>query len=44
MIITAAFDDDSGSKKNRKKSYPRRYKKDDSWLDYTWFHDHGQNV
>jgi hypothetical protein len=42
-MIAAAFGDDSGSKKSRKKSY-RRYKKNDSWLDAAWFHDHDQRL
>ena len=41
MIIAAC--DDSSSKKSRKKSY-RRYKKNDSWPDAAWFHDHGQTA
>ena len=43
-MIAAAFGDDTDSKKNGKKSYRHKYKKDDSWLDYAWFHDHGHNV
>ena len=34
----------SNSRKRSKKSYSRRSKRDDSWLDYAWFHDHNQNI
>ena len=37
-------DNNSNSRKRSKKSYRRRSKRDDSWLDYAWFHDHNQNI
>lgn len=32
-----------GKSKNKKKQRKRR-KKDNSWLDYAWFHDHNQKL
>lgn len=44
MILCALFDDhDNKPRKKTRKSY-RKYKKDDSWLDNAWFHDHGQSI
>ena len=43
----AAFGDNSnGNKKYRKqrKTYRRRVRKNDQWMDYAWFHDHGQRI
>lgn len=31
-------------KYNSRKNYSRRYKKDSSWLDAAWFHDHNQSL
>ena len=42
MIIVALFDDHDKKPKHKKKS--RRNKKDKSWLDNAWFHDHGQHI
>jgi hypothetical protein len=33
-----------GSKKKDKKKGRRKKRNDDSWLDYAWFHDHGQQI
>ena len=43
MILCALFDDHDKKPSRKKKSY-RRYKKDNSWLDNAWFHDHGQHI
>lgn len=43
MIIVALFDDHDKKPRHKKKSY-RKCKKDKSWLDNAWFHDHGQHV
>lgn len=43
MILCALFDDHDKKPNRRKKSY-RRYKKDSSWLDNAWFHDHSQSL
>lgn len=43
MILCAIFDDHDKKPCHKKKSY-RRYKKDNSWLDNAWFHDHGQHI
>ena len=44
MILCAIFDDhDKKPCRKKKKSY-RRYKKDNSWLDNAWFHDHSQHI
>ena len=43
LMTMAALGGDSKSKKN-KKSYRRKAKKDNSWLDAAWFHDHNQNL
>lgn len=43
MILCAIFDDHDKKPCRKKKSY-RRYKKDNSWLDNAWFHDHGQHI
>ena len=34
---------DKKKKKSHKSCY-RRAKRDESWLDYAWFHDHGQSI
>ena len=44
MIIIAALFDDHDKKPRHKKKSHRKYKKDKSWLDNAWFHDHGQHV
>ncbi len=44
LMTMAALDGGSKSKKNNKKSYRRKAKKDNSWLDAAWFHDHNQNL
>lgn len=44
MIIIAALFDDHDKKPRSKKKSHRKYKKDKSWLDNAWFHDHGQHV
>lgn len=48
LIAIAALDGDSKSdkknNKSNKKSRRRKSKKDDSWLDAAWFHDHNQNL
>lgn len=44
LMTMAALDGGSKSKKNNKKSYRRKTKKDNSWLDAAWFHDHNQNL
>ena len=31
-------------RKKSRKSYRRRTKRDNSWLDYAWFHDHNQRI
>ena len=43
MILCAIFDDHDKKPCHKKKSY-HRYKKDNSWLDNAWFHDHGQHI
>jgi len=43
LMTMAALDGGSKSKKN-KKSCRRKAKKDNSWLDAAWFHDHNQNL
>lgn len=44
-LFAAAFDDSGGKKyKKSRKTYYRRTKRDNSWLDAAWFHDHGQRV
>lgn len=42
-LMTMAALDGSKSKKD-KKSYKRKAKKDNSWLDAAWFHDHNQKL
>lgn len=32
------------SGKSEKKKQRRQRRKDDSWLDAAWFHDHGQKI
>ena len=47
LLAMAAFGGDSNGNKNRKKSkrsYSRRTRRDDSWLDAAWFHDHGYSI
>ena len=46
LMTMAALDNSSKSKKKgkNKKSYNRRTKKDGSWLDAAWFHDHGHSI
>lgn len=43
MILCALFDDHDKKPSKPRKSY-RKYKKDNSWLDNAWFHDHGQHI
>ena len=43
MILCALFDDHDKKPSKSRKSY-RKYKKDNSWLDNAWFHDHGQHI
>jgi hypothetical protein len=49
--ILAMFADFKMTKGNNKKSYKREYRrrrtsyrKDNSWQDAAWFHDHGQRI
>lgn len=49
--ILAMFADFKMTKGNSKKSYKREYRrrrtsyrKDNSWQDAAWFHDHGQRI
>lgn len=53
LIAGAALDDAArgdwtGNKPRRNNKYSRgnrrRYKKDNSWLDAAWFHDHNKNI
>ena len=47
LILMGVLGDDNNSSNSRKrsrKSYSRRSRRDDSWLDYAWFHDHNQNI
>lgn len=43
LMTMAALDGGSKSKKD-KKSYKRKAKKDNSWLDAAWFYDHNQKL
>ena len=48
--IMAMFADSKITKGNNKKSYKKSkkhrssYRKDNSWLDAAWYHDHGQRI
>ena len=52
LVTWAAIDDCSKFSRNnknnksdrKKKTYRRKTRKDDSWLDAAWFHDHGQDI
>ena len=44
LLAMAACDKSSKPKKKGKKSYSRRVKRDNSWLDAAWFHDHNQRI
>ena len=44
LITMAARYGGSKAKKNNKKADRRKAKKDNSWLDAAWFHDHNQNL
>ena len=43
LITMAALSGEAKTEK-KKKSYRRKSKKDDSWLDAAWFHDHNQRL
>lgn len=45
LMAMAVCDKGSNSKKKDKKSKKRKTtRKNNSWLDAAWFHDHGQHI
>lgn len=47
LLLLKIFGDGSNSNKKykkQKKTYRHRMRRDESWLDVAWFHDHGQTL
>lgn len=44
LIIIAAFGDSSNNKRYKKQKKSYRHSRNSQWLDYAWFHDHGQKI
>lgn len=43
LMAMAALGDNKKTEKKKKKS-GKNYRKNDSWLDMAWFHDHNQSL